>query len=555
MARRLASLALAMAVVAARMAGAAGGDVDATFGTAGFVSHVIDDHDVDPPHGDDRWHMARGADGRIVVGRSWYDGTSGTPAIDLRRFLADGTVDTSFGTGGLVRFGPIGGGGLVDLVVQPDHKVVLLLSGTLRRFDVSGAPDSSFGTAGEATIVGPAEDVALQPDGKLLTSRWTCDATPVPMCTATVRRYLADGSPDTFFGAGGTATPVTTGFTSGTARLGLQSDGGIIGTCGNGVFRFFADGTRDTTFGTSGLSPLAMGATDLAVLPDDRVVVLTADNFSMLAVVRLTATGASDATFGTSGTSAVGILSYLYPTRLLAGSDGTLTVLSLPPFAGALYDPGQVTRFGPDGTLDMAFAPCGHAIPAGLPIDDGALLPDGRVLLTGVYPLDQVFVAPQEWLRFARLGTPDSGTCKTATPGTVVAKAKLAGGYNTTRARWRIGVGTVFPSELGDPTAGSGYSYCVVEPGDTPPAVRASLAIPGGVSCSGRPCWKRSGLLSYRYVSRARFAPKLTLRSGDPGKAQIKLKAYVTLPPQRPLTLRIDRTDGPGCWEATLPAG
>jgi hypothetical protein len=267
-------------------------------------------------------------------------------------------------------------------------------------------------------------------------------------------------------------------------------------------------------------------------------------------VVRLTAAGAPDATFGSGGTSAVGMLAFYYPTRLFAASDGTLTVLSVPGLLG-LYDGGQVTRFAPDGTLDATFAPCGHAIPAGLSPDDGAMLPDGRVLLAGTYLPDQVLESPQEWLRLTRLGTP----CKTATPGTVVAKAKLANGYATTRARWRIGVSTVFASELGDPIAGTGYAYCVVEPGDTPPAIRALLAIPGAVSCSGRPCWRPSSLTGFRFVSRNRFAPKITIRGGDPGKAQIKLKAYVELPAARPLTLRVDRTDGPGCWEATLPPG
>jgi uncharacterized delta-60 repeat protein len=93
-------------------------------------------------------------DGRVVLGG--YRGTS--PLIDfaLVRYLPDGTLDTSFGNGGLAT-ADAGGQDYAGPVIElPNGKLVLVGSTDaagghdflLARFHADGALDNSFGTAG-----------------------------------------------------------------------------------------------------------------------------------------------------------------------------------------------------------------------------------------------------------------------------------------------------------------------------------------------------------------------------------------------------------------------
>src|SRR6185312_12911701 len=106
---------------------------------------------------------------------------------------ADGTLDPSFGTGGLARAGITDG----DLqpsgcrpVVQPDDKIVIcgtrLANGAsgsdflVARFNADGSLDTTFGNAGLATIdfdhgtgSDQADGVALQSDGSIVVAGTT----------------------------------------------------------------------------------------------------------------------------------------------------------------------------------------------------------------------------------------------------------------------------------------------------------------------------------------------------------------------------------------------
>ena len=121
-------------------------------------------------------------DGKILAaGRIGESGAS----LDffVMRLNANGTRDTSFGTGGKVRTDFFGGPDEAHAIaIQPDGKIVVVgrahLSGNdsgfaLVRYGANGQVDRTFGNQGQATVHflfgdDVAYGVALQPDGKIV---------------------------------------------------------------------------------------------------------------------------------------------------------------------------------------------------------------------------------------------------------------------------------------------------------------------------------------------------------------------------------------------------
>src|SRR5207253_383726 len=142
----------------------------------------------------------------------------------------------SFGTGGKVAT-PIGS---IDdevsaLVLQPDGKLVAAgytdkgnnITFALVRYDADGSLDTSFGTGGKVTTpIGSIDDEAfalvLQPDGKLVAAGDANDGSNQDFALV---RYSPDGNLDGSFGTGGKViTPVSGAFGEANALV-LQPDG------------------------------------------------------------------------------------------------------------------------------------------------------------------------------------------------------------------------------------------------------------------------------------------------------------------------------------------
>ncbi len=106
--------------------------------------------------------IALQSDGKIIVVGSTAEG--GAPAVIVLRFKDDGTPDASFGTAGKTVFPPSAGGdGPVDMTVLADGRI--LVGGNngagpfLMRFLADGTPDPTFGTGGVKTVFLGAEGV------------------------------------------------------------------------------------------------------------------------------------------------------------------------------------------------------------------------------------------------------------------------------------------------------------------------------------------------------------------------------------------------------------
>ena len=206
---------------------------------------------------------------------------TGPYAISATATLGDGMQETTGGTAGLLDPGfnggsavQVNGDGLpASVAVDPNGDLAVLTSGQLALYESNGtALDPAFNSGspistGLGNAWGPHQ-VAVQPDGKVLVTgdTWVFDnATGYYMQEFAVKRYNANGTPDTTFGNDGLATvPVfnQNGEQDTPTALLLEPDGDIVvagyaqnpNTCcyNFAVVRLNPDGTPDTGFNGTG---------------------------------------------------------------------------------------------------------------------------------------------------------------------------------------------------------------------------------------------------------------------------------------------------------------
>jgi uncharacterized delta-60 repeat protein/LPXTG-motif cell wall-anchored protein len=375
---------------------AAPGDLDPTFGDAGKVTTAI---------GEEARAVAVQPDGKIIL--AGYADT-GVRVFAVTRYNPDGTLDSTFGTGGTqtTTFG--GNSGAYAVAVQPDGKIVLGGSAyngftfAVARYNADGTPDLTFGVGGiETTSVGDAAEgraMALQPDGKIVLAGYGGDGDVFAAV-----RYNSDATLDPSFGSGGIQTTAVGEF-SGANAVAIQSDGTILlagwtDVLGNGdhdfaMLRYDSDGSLDPTFGTGGMQTTAIGsaaaedaASAMAVLPDGKILVggYTTGDDQDFALARYEPDGSLDTGFGTGGKQI---------TEIGTGDDAANAMAVQPDgkivlggyAAGADRD-FAVVRYEPDGSLDTGFGTGGKRTTEVRTGDDAAnaiaVQADGKIILAG----------------------------------------------------------------------------------------------------------------------------------------------------------------------------
>ncbi|HEX8180934.1 MAG TPA: delta-60 repeat domain-containing protein, partial [Pyrinomonadaceae bacterium] len=350
------------------------GDLDTTFGSGGRVATSF------PGGLDTANDIAIQSDGKIVVA-----GSSSTD-FALTRYNTDGSLDATFGNGGRVHTDfPVGQGGFASaLVIQPDGKIVLAglandpsssfaSAFALARYNSNGSLDTTFGTGGLVLTPFPgnsaaANDIKLQPDGKFVVVGTATDNSTFNSVFA-VARYNSDGALDTSFDTDGRATVDFTELTFEQAfAVALQTDGKMVvvgqGSSAFAVARLNANGALDTSFDTDGKTMTAFGGTfeeasDVVIQSDGKIVavgqtarsVAADDNF---ALARYNTDGSLDTSFDTDGKviTDLGLVDaaeavVLQPDGkiIAAGRAGTIS-------GGSFF---ALARYNTNGSLDTSF--------------------------------------------------------------------------------------------------------------------------------------------------------------------------------------------------------
>ncbi len=249
------------------------GSLDTTFGSGGtvLVSHAaIPGSLVDPTYGR-TWigNAVVQADGKILV--AGYTQVTSIPNFSsyeafVVRFSSNGTLDTSFGSRGVVALPPqqqvnISNTPLGDVALEPSGEIVVTGFNQLALLHADGSFDPTFGSGGIAP--GGAGFVAIEPHGEIVTAGNVQSGAQVSL-------FHPNGTPDTTFGSGGTVTPflgpyagyVVTAFA-------LQSDGKIDVASGFDVARLLPGAPQIGSF-TANPNPVSAGSATLSVsITDD----------------------------------------------------------------------------------------------------------------------------------------------------------------------------------------------------------------------------------------------------------------------------------------------
>ena len=260
----------------------ANGLPDYSFGTDGAV--VTSDFGIGTSGNNGAYAVAIQPDGKIVAAGQFHD-SSNRAWFTVIRYLANGTLDTTFNSTGLVpgmnraSFGS-GSAYARGMLIQNSGKIVLCGYGwdgtpghtedlLLMRFTAAGVLDTAFGNVGKTSQdLGGSEKayaVAEMADGKLVTAGSTTSTSPQAFL---LMRFSVDGVRDSSFGTSGAVKPVLGTGSAESTCLAVQTDGKVVAggfaTVGSGrdfaLARFALSGALDASFGSGGKVTTSFGS-------------------------------------------------------------------------------------------------------------------------------------------------------------------------------------------------------------------------------------------------------------------------------------------------------
>lgn len=369
---------------------------DPDFGEDGIV---LGDFESFLPHA----LIALQPDGKIVACGN------GDSDIVVARFNSGGSLDPTFSQDGLVS---------TDLgtaypycnavALQSDGKILVTGQSdqdlVLARYTPAGSLDTGFGSGGVVHTrmndwnIGLA--VVVQPDGKILVAGHSYDD-GYTAGDFLLLRYNSNGSLDTAFGNGGAAIiAFATNYINDQATsIALQTDGKIVLTGESSrhlvLVRCLPDGSPDSSFGWDGIvyqTGFEAGEA-LALQPDGKIVVASSENYSgeryRFAVLRYNPDGSLDADFGAAGVATTtfdGAEPSSHARAVIVLGNGKIV-------AGGNHNPDgslgyfALAQYLPDGSLDTAHETGGRMLTDVSSSRDYAyalaLQPDGKVILAG----------------------------------------------------------------------------------------------------------------------------------------------------------------------------
>ncbi|XIE80567.1 calcium-binding protein [Streptomyces sp. SBR177] len=368
------------------------------------------DHPDRPDHPNPRPPHRRRRPGTRKAAALLAFGLAGALLLPGTAHAAPGDLDPGFGQGGRVTTPVTGYAEGHDIARQGDGKLVVVGTSeagfALARYNPDGSLDPAFGGDGIVTSAfdsgagQSANGVAVQPDGKIVVA----GTTEIPeegggCCFFSVARYNPDGSLDGGFGNGGLVRVDEFGGSADGSDVALLPDGRIVaaGKGGGGGFalvRLNPDGSLDPSLGGDGAVVAGFTATSpqdgsgiarrMALQPDGKPVLVgyVGNTAFDIGIARYNTDGSLDTTFSGDGMVTADFGSTEFGNAVAVQPDGKIVA------TGAGGAGVALLRYQADGTPDTGFGTAGRTS-VGFPGDGGAandlaLQTDGRIVVAGI---------------------------------------------------------------------------------------------------------------------------------------------------------------------------
>jgi len=430
--RRFALLALGLAFAGSAVA--ASGSLDPSFGQGGRTLTDFD-NSTDIANA-----IAMQPDGKLVVaGTTYTNNDFSGEDFALARYNPDGTLDAGFGNNGRVTTDFPGlAADISAILVQPDGKILVaggafplftfLGNFELARYNPDGSLDASFGSGGIVTTHFPqgsyASALVLQSDGRIIaagTDYVNFSSEASSNTDFALARYNIDGSPDIGFGNRGQVLTDFKKLNDDAFAVLVQPDGRIVavGSARSNLTdydfaaaRYLVDGRLDDSFGSGGKVRTDFGdkgfdrARSAALQADGSIV---AAGFAItrnggrenFAIARYGADGVLDSGFSGDGLLQVSFGSCCQSANsVLLQGDGKIVVAGYPNSESSDSD-FTLARLNPNGSLDTTFGRGGRVRTSFGDLNGGAngavLQPDGKIVAVGF----QAFFPTPKGVQFA----------------------------------------------------------------------------------------------------------------------------------------------------------
>jgi uncharacterized delta-60 repeat protein len=362
------------------------GALDPTFGSGGIVTTSLSKGDAEA-HG-----VLLQSNGDIIAygyATAIFQGKNNVSGFGLARYTPNGSLDTTFGSRGVVTTFKVGttnlgqngypvspGSGVLQAALQPDGKIVAIGSNVLLRYNSNGSLDTTFGSMG---LVKPpsgfgVDSVLIQPsNGDIVVGRtYSSDFA--------LLRYTPTGALDSTFGSGGEVVTPNAG--GNVVALALENGDIVAGGSGT-LARYTLNGSLDTTFGSGGIVTTPVGISSLLVQPNGQIVAVGGGLF---ALARYDINGSLDSTFGSGGIATSSPTGSDVADGSALQSNGQIVVVGW----SLQNDTFEVGVYNPNGSPDTSFGSGGFVITSwfgGLPLEDhggGVVVQsDGKIVVAG----------------------------------------------------------------------------------------------------------------------------------------------------------------------------
>lgn len=405
------TIALALLLFASGLARAQAGYLDKTFGSNGEV--IV--HPTEP--GVNTYDVKVLSDGKIIH-CGWMTGGTAGSMIYVMMHHADGTIDSGFGDSGLATYkipdNFFGG----RLLVYPDERILVFGSlwpkssqhgkPTIVRFLPNGSVDSSFGSGGEYDGSGFTRGssfmrLKLMTDGSIvaLGSRSSSDTSTRldPMIT----RITAEGKNDSSFGNSGILVIPLEQYTTfisdahfyQTDQCIFSYTSGVSGKSNLHMLRTDMSGSKDSSFGSNGtvtmqLSDVRTYVSYFTENSGNDLLCLVQRDVSIApksSLMRFAGDGKIDETFGNWGVAeSIDSLDNKYFSHSILDSSNNIIVVGEK--TDGFFSLGSlIARYGRDGVVDSSFGVggVGYGIPEGISLTSAAVQSDGKYVVVGLH--------------------------------------------------------------------------------------------------------------------------------------------------------------------------